>query len=385
MKFTLQKVCPKTGARAGLLETEHGVIETPVFMPVATKGSVRGIPWETIKELGAQIVLANTYHLHIRPGDKLIQKAGGLHKWSNWSGPFLTDSGGFQVFSFARRGKAKIMDSGVTFKDDLEGKMHFMGPKESMEIQKNLGSDIVMAFDHCPPADATREGIDYSVNLTTEWTKQCMDYELQSHQSLFPIVQGGRFEDLRHKSLKELVKLDAPGYALGGVSVGESREEVDRIVQTMANELPSNKPRYLMGVGTPRDLLMSVTSGMDMFDCILPTRLSRHGSFFRKNPEGWKTESVTQKEFTEDFNNPIMKNCQCPTCSQFSRAYIKHLFKRSEITVYYYIAVHNLYTLINLTKNMRKAILEDRFVEFIKSNGILGESSTEKEYNLVNT
>ncbi|MDX1919277.1 MAG: tRNA guanosine(34) transglycosylase Tgt [Candidatus Caenarcaniphilales bacterium] len=362
IEFTLQKVCPVTGARAGLLKTQHGIIETPVFMPVATKGSVRGVPWDTIEGLGTQIVLGNTYHLHIRPGEKLIEKAGGLQEWSKWPGPYLTDSGGFQVFSFARRGKAKIGDTGVSFKDDLEGKTHFMGPSESMEVQKSLGADIVMAFDHCPPGNAEREEVTVSVERTTEWAKICMEHQLKSHQSLFLIVQGGRFEDLRNRSLDELVAMDALGYALGGVSVGETREEVDKVVQTMAQRLPQNKPRYLMGVGTPRDLKVAIPSGIDMFDCVLPTRLSRHGSFF--GPSG-RVESVTQKAFTEDFDNPIYPGCRCSTCKRFSRGYLKHLFMRSELTVYHYISIHNFHTLIHLTKQMRQAILEDRLPELL--------------------
>ncbi len=362
MKFTLLKTCPVTGARAGLLETVHGTIETPVFMPVATKGSVRGIPWQTIRDLGAQIVLGNTYHLHIRPGEGFIKKVGGLQEWSRWMGPYLTDSGGFQVFSFARRGRAKIDDEGVTFKDDLEGKTHRMGPKESMAIQKALGADIVMAFDHCPPGTAERAEVEIAVQRTFDWAKICLDYQLQSHQDLFLIVQGGRFEDLRHRSLEQLTSLNAPGYALGGVSVGETRDEVDKVVKSVAQHLPTDKPRYLMGVGTPRDLLVGVSSGIDMFDCVLPTRLSRHGSYFA---ESGKVESVTKKSFSDDHQNPLVPGCKCPTCKEFSRAYLKHLFKRSELTVYYYISVHNLHTLLQLTRDMRQAILEDRLPQFL--------------------
>jgi len=377
MKFTVLKTCPVTGARAGLLETAHGVVETPIFMPVATKGSVRGMPWNIIKELGAQIVLGNTYHLHIRPGDELIERAGGLQKWSKWPGPYLTDSGGFQVFSFARRGKAKIDDSGVTFKDDLEGKTHHMGPTESMKIQKALGADIVMAFDHCPPGNASREEVEIAVERTHEWAKLCLDYELKSHQSLFLIVQGGRFEDLRERSLEQLVSLDSPGYALGGVSVGESREEVDRVVKSMANRLPAHKPRYLMGVGTPRDLLVGVSSGVDMFDCVLPTRLSRHGSYFA---ESGKVESVTKKSFTEDFENPLVRGCTCPTCQEHSRGYLKHLFQRGELTVYYYLSVHNMHTLLNLTRQMRQAILNDKLPEFLATHPLYASKELELSF-----
>ncbi len=368
MKFTLQKTCAITGARAGLLETKHGIIETPVFMPVATKGSVRGIPWQTIHDLGAQIVLGNTYHLHIRPGEEIIEKAGGLHAWSKWPKPYLTDSGGFQVFSFARRGKAKIDDSGVTFKDDLAGNTHHIGPKESMQIQRALGADIVMAFDHCPPGNAEKAEVEIAVKRTQAWAEQCLEISLKPHQDLFLIVQGGRHEDLRQESLEGLISLNASGYALGGVSVGESREEVDKVVQSMSKYLPADKPRYLMGVGTPHDLKVAVSSGIDMFDCVLPTRLSRHGSYFAENG---KVKSITQKAFTEDLETPLVSDCACSTCQTFSRAYLKHLFLRSELTVYYYLSVHNLHTLINFSKQMRQAILEDRFVQFIAEKNII--------------
>jgi queuine tRNA-ribosyltransferase len=367
-EFTVQKTCPVTGARAGLLKTAHGVIETPVFMPVATKGSVRGVPWETMEALNTQIVLGNTYHLHIRPGEKLIEKAGGLQEWSKWQGPYLTDSGGFQVFSFAKRGKAAISDTGVSFKDDLEGKTHFMGPDESMQIQKSLGADIVMAFDHCPPGQAERDEVLKSVNRTAEWAEQCMNFKLQSHQSLFLIVQGGRFEDLRERSLEQLTAMNAPGYALGGVSVGESREEVDKVVESMAKRLPKDKPRYLMGVGTPRDLKVAIPAGIDMFDCVLPTRLARHGSFFGPGEQlGGKVESVTQKAFTEDFDNPIYPGCECSTCKRYSRGYLKHLFMRSELAVYHYLSIHNFHVLMHLTRQMRQAILQDRLPELLAS------------------
>jgi queuine tRNA-ribosyltransferase len=365
MKFTIEKTCSITGARAGIIETAHGIIETPIFMPVATKGSVRGMPWDTIEDLGASIVLGNTYHLHIRPGEQIIERAGGLHNWSKWPKAYLTDSGGFQVFSFARRGQAKIDNQGVTFKDDLEGKTHRIGPTESMAIQKSLGADIVMAFDHCPPANATFEDIDIAVQRTYEWAQKCLDFKLQDYQSLFLIVQGGRFEELRQKSLDQLISLNAEGYALGGISVGESREEVDKVVKSMAHKLPNNKPRYLMGVGTPRDLIVGISSGIDMFDCVLPTRISRHGSYFG---ESGKAESITKKSNTEDLDSPLVKNCTCATCLRFSKAYLKHLFQRSEITVYYYLSLHNLHTLLNLSRQMRSAILENKMQDFLNNH-----------------
>ncbi len=363
--FEIEKTCPITGARAGKIHTEHGIIETPIFMPVATKGSVRGVDWRTISELQAQIVLANTYHLTIRPGEASIERAGGLQEWSKWTGPFLTDSGGFQVFSFARRGQAKIDDQGVSFKDDLEGKIHFIGPNESMNIQKRLGADIVMAFDECPAGNADRKTVETAVRRTRDWAEKCTNFPLQKHQNLFLIVQGGKFEDLREKSLEEITKLDAKGYALGGVSVGESREEVEKVISNMTKKLPINKPRYIMGIGMPRDLIVGVLSGADMFDCVLPTRIARHGGYFS---EGLRFKSVSQKDFSDDHDNPLVIGCQCPTCKTFTRAYLKHLFLRKEITVYYYLAVHNLFRLLNLTFDMRKAIFNDCFPQFLKKN-----------------
>ena len=365
MKFILEHICSQTGARAGRIVTEHGEIKTPTFMPVATKGSVRGLDWRIVEELGAQIVLANTYHLHLRPGEKEIEEAGGLHEWSQWKKPFLTDSGGFQVFSFAQRKKAKISEKSVIFKDDLSGDLHEIGPRESMQIQKSLGADLVMAFDYCPPAKAGRSEVAQAVKTTFDWAKICMDFPLKEHQRLMLIVQGGRYNDLRQESLEQLVDLDAFGYAIGGVSVGESRAEVDRVVREFAPILPKSKLRYVMGVGTPHDLLSGILAGVDVFDCVLPTRLSRHGSYFDYSG---KTRSITQKIFKKDYQSPLVENCQCPTCSRFSRAYLRHLFMRKELTAYYYLAVHNLHVLINLPKLLREAIFKDSTLDFAQKH-----------------
>jgi len=362
MEFILEHVCSKSGARAGVIKTKHGEIQTPTFMPVATRGSVRGVDWRSIEELGAQIVLANAYHLHVRPGEKDIEKAGGLHQWTQWKKPFLTDSGGFQVFSFAKRAKAKVTKDSVIFKDDLAGDLHEIGPKESMQIQKSLGADLVMAFDYCPSGKANRSEVEEAVERTFDWAKICRDFKLRDYQRLFLIVQGGKYNDLRKKSLKQLVALDSFGYAIGGVSVGESRLEVDRVVKEFGKLLPENKPRYVMGVGTPHDLKTGILAGIDIFDCILPTRLSRHGSYFSENGE---IKSISQQSFAQDFDNPLVKNCNCQTCQKFSRAYLRHLFMRKEITVYYYLAVHNLHVLLNLSRLFRKAIFENKSLDFL--------------------
>ncbi len=357
MKFTLQAKSKKSNARAGLIETAHGTIQTPVFMPVATKGSVRGVTWWDLERFQTEIVLANTYHLHIRPGEESIEKAGGLQRWSAFPKPFLTDSGGYQVFSFARRGQAKIDADGVNFKDDLAGDLHRIGPVESMNIQRRLGADIVMAFDHCPPATASEAELLQAVETTTRWGQICLEQPLASHQSMFLILQGGGDFALREKSLRELVALDSPGYALGGVSVGETREDVYKIVRAFAPELPENKPRYLMGVGTPKDLEVAMDAGIDMFDCILPTRIARHGSFFAADGS---TKSVTQKSFSGDHDTALVPGCACPVCLRFSRAYLKHLFQRSELTVYYYLSLHNVYALLETARRKRASILAEQ-------------------------
>ena len=299
--FTLEKKSSKTHARAGLLKTPHGVIETPIFMPVGTNSTVKMLTNHHLYETGAQIILANSYHLFLRPGHNLIKKAGGIHKWMNWNKPVLTDSGGFQVFSLSHL--RKIKEEGVSFQDPKDGKKYFISPEISMEIQEAIGPDIAMAFDECTPYPCTYEEAKLSMERTHRWLERCFKSHTREDQALFPIVQGSTFDDLRKEAAAVISSFDAIGYAIGGVSVGEPSDEKNHIVEITAPLLPENKPRYLMGVGTPEDLLDGVKRGVDMFDCVMPTRLARHGGFF--TDEGRKI--IKNKEFEEDFS-PLDKN-----------------------------------------------------------------------------
>lgn len=352
-------------ARAGLVKTAHGEIKTPVFMPVATQSTIKTLTFDQLDSTGCQIVLSNTYHLFLRPGAELVKKAGHLHGWTNYKKPFLTDSGGFQVFSQARIDKCKIDDTGAEFIDNVDGKKHFISPEDSITAQNKLGADIIMAFDHCPDGGASYEDTKLAMNRTHLWAKRCVEThknalennERPDYQSLFLIVQGGIFEDLRKESVEELTKYDVPGFAIGGVSVGESREDIDRIVKYTTPLLPENKPRYLMGIGTKEDVVKAVAAGIDMFDCVMPTRIARHGAFFDK--DGNK-KLIKNSTYTEDFR-PLVEGCTCYTCKNHSRAYIRHLFRVKETTAASLMSIHNLHYLINLTNQIREEILEGNF------------------------
>lgn len=338
--------------------TPHGLVETPVFMPVGTHSAVRTLTWPQVRETGAQIVLSNAYHLFLRPGHKIIEKAGGLHGWMNWDKPILTDSGGFQVFSLAQF--RDIKDNGIYFKDNVSGQTHFMGPKESMEIQNALGADVIMAFDECPPYPCTYDYAEKSLEKTNRWLEACFEHHSRSaDQALFPIVQGSVFPDLRTKSVEFIQQFDAVGHAIGGVSVGETKTMVNEVVRMTAPQLPVEKPRYLMGVGTPEDLLDGIRHGIDMFDCVMPTRIARHGSFFA--PDGRKI--IKNAQFLEDFA-PLVEGCACYTCQNHSRAYIRHIFRAGEMTAGTLLSIHNIYTLVQLAQDARAAILADRFEDF---------------------
>lgn len=363
-------------ARAGVITTPHGTIETPVFMPVGTQGTVKGMTKEELVELGSEIILGNTYHLHLRPGDDLIARFGGLHKFSKWEKPILTDSGGFQVFSLGQLNK--ITEEGVAFRSHLDGSKRFISPEKSIEIQNNLGSDIAMLFDECPAGLSTREYLIPSIERTTRWAKRCVEaHKRKDEQGLFAIVQGGIYEDLREKSLNELLEMDEAfsGYAMGGLAVGEPREDMYRILENVTHKFPENKPRYLMGVGEPIDMLEAVESGIDMMDCVQPTRIGRHGTVFTK----YGRLVVKNQSYAED-DRPLDEGCQCYACrNNYSRGYIRHLLKAGEILGQRLTTTHNLYFLVQLMKNARKAILEDRFVEFkeefIKNYSIGKDSS----------
>ena len=345
-------------ARAGKLDTPHGNILTPIFMPVGTLGTVKAAAPEELKALGTQILLGNTYHLHLRPGDELIHKLGGLHRFMNWDGPILTDSGGFQVFSLAKLLKRE--EEGVVFRSHIDGRKVKLTPESSIAIQQNLGSTIMMCFDECLELPAEREKVQRSLELTSRWATRCKDART-TDQALFGIIQGGGEEDLREESLQQLQEIGFDGYAIGGLSVGESNEEMYRVTRHIAPRMPSDLPRYLMGVGEPRDLLEGVEAGVDMFDCVLPTRNARNGSLFTSHGK----ISIKQARFRED-PKPLDPECQCNTCQHYSRAYLRHLYLSGEILGMRLNTMHNLHFFLNLMKNARNAILENRFAAFKK-------------------
>ena len=345
-------------ARAGKLDTPHGNILTPIFMPVGTLGTVKAAAPEELKALGTQILLGNTYHLHLRPGDELIHKLGGLHRFMNWDGPILTDSGGFQVFSLAKLLKRE--EEGVVFRSHIDGRKVKLTPESSIAIQQNLGSTIMMCFDECLELPAEREKVQRSLELTSRWATRCKDART-TDQALFGIIQGGGEEGLREESLQQLQEIGFDGYSIGGLSVGESNEEMYRVTRHIAPRMPSDLPRYLMGVGEPRDLLEGVEAGVDMFDCVLPTRNARNGSLFTSHGK----ISIKQARFRED-PKPLDPECQCNTCQHYSRAYLRHLYLSGEILGMRLNTLHNLHFFLNLMKNARNAILENRFAAFKK-------------------
>ncbi len=344
-------------ARATELMTAHGVVRTPVFMPVGTKATVKAMLPEELKSLGAQIILGNTYHLHLRPGEDIVQKLGGLHKFMNWSQPILTDSGGFQVFSLS--GLRKLTEEGVEFRSHLDGALHFISPEKSMEIQMALGSDIIMAFDECPPYPATRADLEQSIALTLRWLERSKRAMTRSASLLFPIVQGGLELDLRLRSLEGTMKFDLPGLALGGFSVGEPIHLMHELLGQLSPSLPTEKPHYLMGVGTPWDLLIGVDAGIDMFDCVLPTRVARNGTLFVSEGK----VSIKRNEYRDD-PTPLDSECLCYTCQNYSKAYLRHLFLSGEIVSSRLHTIHNLHFYLNLMRGAREAILANRWREF---------------------
>jgi len=396
MKYILKKKLI-SGVRVGRITTSHGVIRTPVFMPVGTVGAVKSVaPWE-LKELGAELILGNTYHLYLRPGEKLIKKFGGLAKFTGWNGPMLTDSGGFQVFSLGEKklktqnskfktkegdllkekSLVKITNDGVEFRSHLDGSKHFFTPEKVVDIQLAFGADIIMPLDVCPPSKAKKVEIGKAVELSVKWLKRSKSHldkkanslklVAGSFPALFGIAQGGVYTDQRIYCAREMIKLDLPGYAIGGLAVGESKREMWKIVALMDKILPKNKPRYLMGVGTPDDLIKAIQLGMDMFDCVLPTRLGRHGVAVRRQVKSRKSKVESALKFEEinllnskyrEDKKPIDKNCKCPACrNKFSKAYISHLVREKEILGIRLLTLHNLYTYLNLMKEIRKNAL----------------------------
>lgn len=360
-QFTLEKKCPQSSARAGTFSTPHGVIETPVFMPVGTQATVKALSPLELADAGSRIILANTYHLHLRPGSELIRDAGGLHKFETWSGTMLTDSGGFQVFSL--RDISKITEEGVLFKSHIDGSSHLFSPEKVMEIEHNLGADVIMIFDECPPADAAPEVIVKAVERTLRWAVRCKEAheKLPFHfgypQALFGIVQGGTIRELRERCARELVAMDFPGYALGGLAVGEKIEATYKVVGYGADLLPQEKPRYLMGVGKPQDILECIERGIDMFDCVLPTRNGRNGSAFTSRGK----INVRNAQFTRGFDTRLDPDCSCYTCRNFSMSYLRHLYMAGEILAIRLLTLHNIHYYINLVKQARAQILASTF------------------------
>lgn len=350
----------RTKARRGRVNTPHGPIETPVFMPVGTAGTVKAMKPEEVRDMGAQIILGNTYHLYLRPGHEVVKAAGGLHKFMNWERAILTDSGGFQVFSLGAM--RKISEEGVEFRSHIDGSKHMLSPEKSMEIQNALGSDIMMAFDECAPYPADRNYVKNSLERTTRWLKRCKEFHKNTEQqSLFGIMQGGMYKDLRKQSAEEIVELDLPGYAIGGLSVGEPKELMYEIMDDCVDYLPAEKPRYLMGVGSPDCLFEGVERGIDMFDCVLPTRIARHGMAMTSQGR----VNIKNAKYERDFT-PLDPHCDCYTCRNYSKAYLRHLFKCDEILSSMLMTTHNLHFLVNTMAGIRKAIEEDRFLEYKK-------------------
>ncbi|MDX1415203.1 MAG: tRNA guanosine(34) transglycosylase Tgt [Candidatus Promineifilaceae bacterium] len=343
-------------ARRGTYETPHGTIETPVFAPVGTQATVKAMHPAELKALGASLILSNTYHLYLRPGDELIRNMGGLHQFMGWAGPILTDSGGFQVFSLSQ--SRKIDEDGVTFRSHLDGSHHRFTPEKSIAIQENLGADIIMMFDECPPPD-DYDYVRHSLNRTHDWAVRCLEAKTRKDQALFGIVQGGIFPDLRELSAQFLLSLDLPGYAIGGLAVGETKQEMAAMVEVVNAILPADKPRYLMGVGEPEDLINGILRGIDIFDCVIPTRLARHGTAMVKGGR----LNMRNARFEHD-STPVDQSCPCPTCSQFSRAYLRHLVKSNEILGHMLLSTHNLYFLLRLMNDVRKAISKGTLREY---------------------
>ncbi|MEH7112054.1 tRNA guanosine(34) transglycosylase Tgt [Neobacillus niacini] len=358
IRYEFIKTCKQTGARLGRVHTPHGSFDTPTFMPVGTLATVKTMSPEDLKEMGAGIILSNTYHLWLRPGNEIIREAGGLHKFMNWDRAILTDSGGFQVFSLSEF--RKIEEEGVHFRNHMSGEKLFLSPEKAMEIQNDLGSDIMMAFDECPPFPATYEYMQKSVERTSRWAERCLNAHARSNdQGLFGIVQGGEYEELRKQSAKDLVSLDFPGYAIGGLSVGEPKDVMNRVLEFTTPLLPTNKPRYLMGVGSPDSLIDGAIRGIDMFDCVLPTRIARNGTLMTSTGR----LVVKNAQFAKDFG-PLDPDCDCYTCRNYSRAYIRHLIKCDETFGIRLTSYHNLYFLLRLMEKVRQAIREDRLGDF---------------------
>ncbi len=357
MEFSITHRARDCRARTGSVTTPHGRFETPVFMPVGTQGSVKAVSPEDLRETGTQIILANTYHLYLRPGTGVIDGLGGLHRFMNWPGPILTDSGGFQVYSLAKL--RSISEAGVTFQSHLDGSTHFIGPEEAMDIQRRLGADIIMAFDECVSYPADRDYVSKSVRRTTQWARRSLEHKGDGKQAIFGIIQGGMYMDLREQSAKELMEMAFDGYALGGLSVGEDRPTRLNVIRDTVQYMADDKPVYVMGVGAPEDLVEAVGLGVDMFDCVMPTRNARNGTLFTRNGK----LNIKNKRYERD-PKPVDESCGCHTCANYSRAYLRHLFLAREILAYRLNTIHNLAHYAELMGELRTAISKDRLTQY---------------------
>jgi queuine tRNA-ribosyltransferase len=365
-------------ARLGIVRTQHGDIDTPVFMPVGTQGIVKATSPKDLKEMGIKIILANAYHLYLRPGDVLIREMGGIHRFAGWDGAILTDSGGYQIFSLGVL--REIQEDGVQFQSHIDGSRHFLTPEKVIEVQENIGADILMCLDECVPYPSSYEYTESSVELTARWARRCKEAKKPDEAMLFGIVQGGFYHDLRIKSASELIEMDFDGYAIGGLSVGEPKRIMWEMIDTVIDMLPQGKPKYLMGVGFPEDIIEGVSRGIDMFDCVIPTRHARNGSLFTR--EG--RINIKHAKYVKD-DSPIDESCSCYTCKTFSRAYLRHLFVSHELSSYFLNTIHNIFFYHNLLKTIRMALWEGTFETFyeqfkIQSKG--GESHD--EYSVCN-
>jgi queuine tRNA-ribosyltransferase len=357
MTFSLLKKDPACRARRGVIHTNHGDVQTPAFMPVGTQGTVKALMPETVRELGAEIILGNTYHLYLRPGHDLIRNLGGLHQFMNWPYPILTDSGGFQVYSLAKL--RKIMDDGVIFQSHIDGSRHFLSPELAVSIQESLGSDIMMCLDECTPYPATFGEAERSLALTLKWAAQCKAARKNGSQALYGIVQGGMHLELRKRAIAALREIGFDGYALGGMSVGEPKEIMQEIIVGTAGLLPEESPRYLMGVGTPTDIVSAVYDGIDMFDCVIPTRCARNGLLFTNDEK----VVIKHARYRED-KDPVDSTCSCYTCKNYSRAYLRHLYVTGEILAMVLNTIHNVHFYLRLMEGIREAIENGRYTEF---------------------
>ena len=359
VKFEIVAKDSGSEARAGVLRTAHGTIETPVFIPVGTQASVKTVSSDELREMGAQIILGNAYHLYLRPGTDVIAEAGGLHSFMNWSGPILTDSGGFQVFSLATLNE--VTDDGVKFQSHIDGSRHFFTPELAIEVQHVLGADIAISLDECVPHGADRQRVERAVNRTVQWAKRCLSAKRSGEQALFGVIQGGTHRDLRMQCVERITAMNFDGYAIGGVSVGEPKPQVYEVSDYTARALPADKPRYLMGVGPPEDIFEAVERGIDVFDCVMPTRNARNGSLLTR----WGRTNIENKRYERDFR-PVDEECGCYTCRSYTRAYLRHLYKSGEILALRLNTLHNLRFMLELCARIRGSIVRGNFIAYKK-------------------